>query len=384
MRVEEVTSEEDEMAFLQMPLIIYKQDPNYIRPLDADLKEIFDPKQNKLFSNGKCCRWLLMDGRSSIGRIAAFYHHDIAMSYEQPTGGIGFFECIDSERAAELLFDTAREWLRSLGMEAMDGPVNFGSRERWWGLLVDGWHPPCYGANYNPPYYRHLFEHYGFSVYFKQFTFLRRLDVPLDSKLEILASRLKRNNKYIFRHVDKGELDKLPAYFSEVYNKAWVDHVGVYALNEEDVRAMLLAMKPILDVKALWFAFYEGVPIAFFIAIPDANELLLKHCNGKLNFKALCCFFIKKKFRLGRNLLGMVFGVVPEHRNKGVDLGLIASAGETLLELGYRQLQMNWIGDFNPRMVRMCRKIGAEIYKMHHTYRYLFDRNKELQKHKKI
>ncbi len=23
-------------------------------------------------------------------------------------------------------------------MEAMDGPINFGDRDRWWGLLIDG------------------------------------------------------------------------------------------------------------------------------------------------------------------------------------------------------------------------------------------------------
>ena len=48
------------------------------------------------------------------------------------------------------------------GMEAMDGPINFGERDRWWGLITEGFTPPLYCMNYNPPYYIALFENYGF------------------------------------------------------------------------------------------------------------------------------------------------------------------------------------------------------------------------------
>ncbi len=72
-----------------------------------------------------------------VGRIAAFIDYEIARNNEQPTGGVGFFECINSPEAATQLFDTAKEWLQQRGMEALDGPINFGDRDRWWGLLVE-------------------------------------------------------------------------------------------------------------------------------------------------------------------------------------------------------------------------------------------------------
>lgn len=386
MRIEQVKTALDEQAFLEMPAFIYRGDACYIRPLDVDIKEVFDRNKNALYANGECHRWILVNNRGkAIGRIAAFYNWAIAQAYEQPTGGIGFFECIDDEHAACLLFDTARDWLQQHGMEAMDGPINFGSRERWWGLLVEGWYPPCYGANYNLPYYRRLFENYGFQLYFKQFTFRRSLDFGLDQRLLELARKLTDAKGYVFRHIEKAELNKAPGYFREVYNKAWIRHQGVKPMSEEDVNGLMEALKPVLDVKALWFAFYNGEPVAFFIAIPDVNELLVKHCNGKVNIKAMFYFIWKKKLRLCRTLFGIVFGVVPAHQRKGVEFGLIAAATEVLSskdnKSGYQQLQMNWIGDFNPKMVNMCKKIGAEVYKTHHTYRYMFDPEQQVQRH---
>ncbi len=118
------------------------------------------------------------------GRIAAFIDRNTASTYDQPTGGMGFFECINDQEIANLLFDTARDWLRDRGMEAMDGPVNFGETDKYWGLLVDGFTHPSYEIAYNPPYYQGLFESYGFKTYFKQEGF--HLDVkkefPPDSK----------------------------------------------------------------------------------------------------------------------------------------------------------------------------------------------------------
>ena len=47
-------------------------------------------------------------------------------------------------------------------MEAMDGPINFGERDKFWGLLIEGFSEPLYAMNYNAPYYKELFEKTSF------------------------------------------------------------------------------------------------------------------------------------------------------------------------------------------------------------------------------
>ncbi len=137
MQLIEVKDSATASAFIQVNVEINKNDPSYIRPLDKDVEEVFDPKRNKAFGFGEVARWVLQnDDGKLIGRIAAFvnkkYHNK---EDDGPVGGIGFFDCINNQQAAEMLFDVSRHWLLQRGMEAMDGPINFGERDRWWGLL---------------------------------------------------------------------------------------------------------------------------------------------------------------------------------------------------------------------------------------------------------
>ena len=140
--------------FLKVPLVIYKNDPNWIRPLDKDINDVFDKNKNKAFRFGKLQRWILKDNDGNlIGRIAAFVNSKYKNKDDEfKVGGIGFFECQNDMVAAELLLDNARHWLINENMEAMDGPINFGERDRWWGLLTMGFTEPLYCMNYNPPY----------------------------------------------------------------------------------------------------------------------------------------------------------------------------------------------------------------------------------------
>ena len=42
-------------------------------------------------------------------------------------------------------------------------------------------------------------------------------------------------------------------------------------------------MKPILDERLLWFAFYKTDPVAFFISLPEINQIF-KYVNGRLDW----------------------------------------------------------------------------------------------------
>jgi hypothetical protein len=385
MKLVEVNIKSAEKQFLLLPVRLYKEDKNWVRPLDKDIKSVFDPQKNKNFRQGEAIRWILQDDAGLvIGRVAAFYIKKVSEAQEQPTGGVGFFECIDDKKAAFVLFDAAKAWLQERGMEAMDGPINFGDRNNWWGLLVDGFHKPNYQMPYNFPYYKELFEAYGFKEYFQQYTYRRPMGSSVDftPRFYERAQTVLDNPDYEFRHLSKKEYAHGHKYFLEVYNKAWGGHSGVKPMTEQQAKATFKTLKPIADVKLLWFAFYKGEPVAFFISIPELNELY-KHLNGQWNLWSKLKFLYLLKTGKCKTGLGIVFGVVPEHQKKGVEGGLVISFVKKMAwkdGFRYNDIEMNWIGDFNPKMIRVVEQIGGQKYKTHITYRKLFDETKEFKR----
>lgn len=384
MRLIEVTTSQHIHEFIHFPVRLYRSEPRWIRPLDSDIEGVFDRKKNKTFRHGDCIRWILVDGDGrTIGRVAAFVNEKTAnKGNDQPTGGMGFFDCINNQEAAFKLFQACREWLVARGMEAMDGPVNFGNRDRWWGLLIDGFdRDPNYQCNYNFPYYKDFFEAYGFQVYFYQYTFYRPVMRPLSPKLHQKAEMLASNPDYEFRYLKKSELHKLPEYLLKVYNEAWGKRGDNPELNLSQAKHIVRQMKPIMDNRLLYFGFYKGEPIAFFLSLPEINQIL-KHVNGRLNIWGKLKFVWHQLRKTNRKAFGILFGVVPAHQGKGCD-GAIVAASRKVLQDEYRrydEYEMNWIGDFNPKMINVVEQVGADVCKTHATYRMLFDPDKPFKR----
>ncbi len=384
MEIQEVKEPKHIKDFINLPVRLYKNEPNWIRPLDKDIENVFDPEKNKTFKHGRVCRWVLYsDDQQPIGRISAFVNEKTAnKDNDQPTGGCGFFECINDQEVANKLFDTAKAWLENEGMEAMDGPINFGDRDRWWGCLVDGFDiEPNYQCNYNFPYYQELFENYGFQVYFKQFTFIRNTFDPFHPRIEQKADILNKDPDYHFEHLKLKNLAKYTEDFRLVYNKAWANHEGVPEMSKEQSTAIMKSMKPIIDEKIIWFAYYKNDPVAFYINLPEVNQIF-KHVNGKLDWIGKLKFAWHKWRKTNKKMLGLVFGVAPEHQGKGLDGALVMATAQMVQKdyKRYPKLEMNWIGDFNRKMIIVVKQVGGEIGKTHHTYRYLFDRSKPFER----
>ena len=369
--------------FLQVPLWIYKNDPNFIRPLDKDVNDVFDPKKNKAFRFGECARWILVDADNNpIGRIAAFVNRKYKNKGDgQPTGGIGFFECIDDQYAADMLFDVAKSWLIQRGMEAMDGPINFGERDRWWGLVVEGFKPPIYLMNYNLPYYQKLFEDYGFKTFYNQVCWHLFVQTTLNEKFYEMFNKYNAMPEYKAVHIDKKKLEKFSADFSTVYNNAWAKHEGNKQLNKEVAFKMFKAMKPVMDEDLIWFIYHNEEPIAFWVNLPELNQIF-KHLNGKFGlYEKLKYLWLKKRGTCDK-FTGIVFGVVPEYQGMGIDYYMIVSGGNVIQKKKqYNELELQWQGDFNPKILNISKHIGAKQSRLLTTYRYLFDRTKEFKRH---
>lgn len=388
--VEEVKTPEQKREFLDLPKRLYASNRNWVCPLDDDIESIFDPTRNEKFSDGNAVRLLARNNEGEVvGRIAAFYNHEQAAIEEQPTGGVGFFEAINDQQLANLLFDTAKDWLAKAGMEAMDGPINFGDRDSWWGLLVKGFEfQPLYQNPYNPPYYQDLFENYGFQNYFNQYTYNRHLKGgELSDSMYERVRRLEETQNYRFEHISKRNMAQVADDFRSIYNRAWARFSGVKPMDAEHTKRLFQSMKPIVDERLIYFAYFNDEPIGFFIMVPDINRIIGRF-NGKFNLVNKLRFLYLIKRHKANRIFAIIFGVLPDYQGKGIEAGLINSL-ERMVVSGelkdYKSLELAWIGDFNPVMMRMIEQyVCAQRHKIHTTYRYLFDRTREFHRCPKL
>ncbi len=385
MQLKEVQDKAGEKEFLQVPVVLYRNDPNYIRPLDQDVTDVFNPKKNKAFRNGKACRWILYDNQGNpAGRIAAFVNKKYKNKGDTvPTGCIGFFECINNPDAAALLFDRAKAWLAENGMQAMDGPVNFGERDRWWGLVIKGFGEPLYAMNYNPPFYVDLFERYGFSIFYRQLCFSMEPLKPLSEKIHQRHAALAADPDFHSEHFRKKDLEKFANDFTTVYNKAWAGHGGNKQMPLEQARLLFKKMLPILDERIIYFAYYRNEPIAMFVNLPDLNEWF-RHLNGKFDLLHKIKFLLLRRFKANRKCTGLAFGIVPEFQGKGVDAYIVGEAAKFMQskKSPYTTYEIQWIGEFNPKMVNIAKNLGESFCSRElATYRYFFDRSIPVTSH---
>lgn len=376
--------------FLEFPVSLYSSDPNWIRPLDQDIEGVFDSNKNLHLKKGEAIRWILFDeNENPIGRVAAFYEKTEPDKSNLKMAGMGFFEVIEDEIAAVTLFDACKNWLKEKGFEGMDGPINFGERDSFWGLMVKGWEfEPTYKMPWTKPYYVSYFENYGFKDYFQQYVYVSSIrGANVTAGIEEKAQRIYQNPQYNFRHIEKSNLAKYAEDFKIIYNAAWAKFPGVSEMSSEQAQKLVKQMKPIIDEQLLWFAYSENdEPVAFFIVIPDLNQII-KHLNGQLNAWGKIKFLLLKSRGVLTRTCGVIFGVVPEHQGKGVESAIALRFRTAAREnpfYPYTTMDMNWVGDFNPKMMRFVSQLGATNDKTFITYRYLFNPNQPFSRCPKV
>ncbi len=385
MQIFEVKESTAKTEFIRFPKELYRNDPDWVCPLDSEVEAVFDPSQNKSFRHGEATRWILKDDdQKTIGRIAAFIDFNRSKANNQPTGGIGYFEVIENKEAAFKLFDTAREWLEARGMEAMDGPVNFGENDNNWGLLVDGFMQQVYGMPYNKRYYRQFFEDYGFQKYFEQYSYhvpVRYADNTINQfpdRMMKIAAWLSKRPGYSFRHFEFRHKDRYANDLVEIYNSAWsVFKEDFTPLEPSFFDDAISKAKAFVDEELIWFAYYYDRPIAFFILYPDLNQII-KYFNGRIHLWNKIRFFYFRSIHKMTWMRAVAGGVHPSYQNSGIESAIFLQLYNVFRKKRwYRELELSWVGDFNPKMIAIYEALGAKKTKTHLTYRFMI--NKELK-----
>lgn len=361
-----VNNKNDLMRFIKFQWKIYQGDKYWVPPLLMDRKKILDKQKNPFFKHAEAEYFLAERNDEIVGRIAAIKNDLHNKYHNDKTGFFGFFECINDQEVANMLFDSAKNWLKSKGLDTMRGPANPSSNDEY-GMLLEGFEDEArILMTYNPKYYLELCENYGFKKVKDLYAYKLEHDkVISSSKLkrvaEIAAKRAEikitqLNMKNFYSDVEKVKF---------VYNKAWAPNWGFVPMTDEEIDALAKDLKPLAEPSLVLFGEIKGNLVGFALTLLDYNYIF-KQLNGKLlPFGFLKLFTQKKKIEWCRII---TLGIIPEYQKRGLDAVFYWEIVNRAHKLGADLGEASWILEDNDMMNRGAEVMKGELYKKYRIY----------------
>lgn len=361
-----VTTGEERKKFLEFPYKLYKGEEFWVPPLRMDQKKLIDVNKNPFFNNAEMAMFIAEKNGEPSGRIAAIIDHRFNEFHNQKVGNFGFFECIDDQNCADLLFKVAGDWLKERGMTEILGPSNPSMLDTP-GVLTKGFDKlPYILMPYNMPYYDKLICNAGFEKAMGLVAYVVDKSIVSEDRINRAVEIVKRRTPGLtMRKVNKKEMRKEAEIIRLIFNEAWSDNWGFIPLTKEEFSHTADDLKLVIDTDLAYIAEVDGKPIAFSIALPDYNQVF-KKMNG--NLFPLGIF----KLLLGRKKIDRIrtvlMGVHPDYRGKGIDALLHQKSIIHGPEKGMSTSEMSWILETNTDMIRVAERIGGYLDKEYKMY----------------
>ncbi|MBZ0281507.1 MAG: N-acetyltransferase [Anaerolineae bacterium] len=377
--VRKVETPADFRAFLEFPWTLYKNDPNWVPPLLSMRRDLLNKKKNPSWEYMEGDYFAAWRGDQIVGTIAAFVNHRHNEFHNEHVGWFGAFEVYDDQEAATALLNTAAEWVKEKGYDAILGPQTFTTHEDC-GILVDGFVPPILLMPYNPPYYQKLVEGAGYIKAMDLYSFHvsreRQAEIGLQDRLGRITQGVMKRNKITIRKIDQKRLKEEFVVFKEIYNEAWDKNWGFVPMTPKELDGLVTSLGQFFEPDFAFFADVDGKPAGFGFAIPDFNQVLHKAYARPGTpeiftlLKALWHWKVRPVMTWARIPL---LGVKEAYRNKGVDAALYYHVLTALInDPRIQHSDSGWILESNTNMVSIAKSFGSDIYKTHRFYEKKF------------
>jgi len=356
-----VNSSSARRAFISYVYGLYQSDQWWIPPLRLDVARVLNPKKNAFFEHGQIDLFLAKDASGLIvGRIAAIVNGMHLKKYDDDVGFFGFFECEDDSNVAQLLFETASDWLRKQGLRAMRGPVNPSLNDTA-GLLVDGFErPPAILMPYHKPYYERLLLEVGFERVMTMWSYYVNARLINEERLNRGAKIvLGRNPNFTIRIIDMDDWENEIRIMLDIFNDAWSENWGHVPMTKREVQQLADEMRMIVIPELINFVEDDGEPIGFSASLPDLNYIFSTIRNGRLFPTGGLKLLLGMKLKLVRETRMPLMGVKKSHHGKGVDSLIVADMLKRHRSIGMQGCEMSWVLDSNYRMKNFLTSMGA-------------------------
>jgi GNAT superfamily N-acetyltransferase len=363
--VRPVLSKSDEKKFIRFQWVPYKGNPAWVPPLLMDRRKLIDRKNNPFYHHAAMELFLAERDGGIVGRIGAIVNDNHIKEHGENIGFFGFFECVNDQAVANALFDAAKAWLKTRGVEAIRGPASPSVNDEY-GLLIEGFDvPPAILMTYNPPYYQTLVEQYGFTKAQDLFAYYLHKDKVFSKRFERIADIAKRRDGLKIRELNMSRFDEEVKIIRELYSRGWSKNWGEVPMTEEEFNYVAKDLKAIVNPKLVIIAESKGKPVGFGMTLPDLNQIFIRNRHGWL-LPAIVRMILQKK-KIDRVRI-VILGVLPEYANTGIGAVLFYETGKRSVANGYPHGEASWVNEGNIMMNRGAELMSATVEKRYRVY----------------
>ena len=362
-RVEKISGKAGMKSFNSLPYQIYRNDPNWVSPIEAFVNSTLDKNANPYFKNADLELFVCYKGTNPVSRGITVLNPLHWEKSGKKSAFFGFFESIEDEEACKILFDYMSGYCREKGAEIIEGPFNPNHYSELGVQIPPYSTSPAFFETYNPPFYPELLEKTGFR---ESCRFHTRINRSVDQYF-------KRRNDYISKPVGSGEFKiREASLFSissdlekirEVYNDAFEDNWHFLPLTKEEYD---------FSAKYLFFITYPSLvvfvekgdePVGVMQCMLNINPLIRQY-RGKMNWYNYPGYLIK------RNHIDeiVMYAVGVKKQYQGTEaIDLLVKALEYICSK-YRILSTTWMPDDNIKTIKLAEYFGLEPYKWFSIY----------------
>jgi GNAT superfamily N-acetyltransferase len=362
-----VTTKKEHKQFLELPYFLYKDNPNWVAPLRLLQSDLLNQKKNPFFKNAEMATFIAESDGKPAGRIAAIHNRTYNDYTGTNSGFFGFFECVDNQKVADLLFKVAEDWLKTRGVEQIFGPMSPNMMGEI-GVLIEGFeHRPMFLMPYNFPYYDSLISNAGYSKHVDLLAYyLTKEATELDRAKKAQELVLRRYPSLQVRKVNLKDWKNELIIIREIFNSAWANNWGFTPISKEEFQFLVSDLRYILDPDLSLVVVDGTTPVAFSIGIPDIN-MILANMEGKLLpfgwFKLLSRL---KKLDVLRLAL---MGILPDYQGRGIDALMNFHTIQNGLAKGYWAAEFSWLLETNTPVINLAERFGSVRTKRYRIYK---------------
>lgn len=370
--VERVESSRQKREYIKLPFQVNRNDPNWVPALFMDARNSLDRKRHPFHEHADTEFFLARDGSGrAVGRVCAIVNHAFVRYHGEKTGHFGFFETFRNQEAATALLNAASDWVRARGMERIQGPFNFSTNETC-GCLVEGFQtPPMIMMPHNPPWYEELILGAGFHKEMDLLAYWAEKDVHNFDRLARVADLVRSRENVTLRPLNMKRFREDLRIVMDIYRECWCENWGFVPITSREFDGLAHEMKMMLVPSMAPVVEFDGVPVAFGVALPDANMGIARG-GGRLLPTILALKVPPFKVRIDRVRV-MLMGVKKEFRGRGLEALIVDSMVRESHRLGMARGELSWVLENNiPMRAILEKEIKADVYKRYRIFQKEF------------